>query len=470
MELWLIILIVICGLIYFITIPAICYHIWESWKSGKKLHLVSNTFIAVFAPLHLVFVALYLTGDRIIDTLKNIKKQGGIKGYLTWRKWEKLRSRAHDWIREKDREEEAIVSDAYKKGKIRRDEIPKSANAISDFELHGNLFGCVSTDLVYVENEYNETINDFFKRNPEIKLNYKGLRIVYLPQRIKDISCDEVLRYWNPGLKEHDVSHFKFATTDLLADLCYPDDAQKLRHGLMYSYGYSFNYDIEYLHGQYFPLEESDDEGLLSQIDKIAKEIYIRNTSGLFCTVERPSKDKKPTKDFADEHFYWEVNTLVDEIRERVERLEQHGISKIMLMKMLSEERELSRVVITKDMRIILPDYHDMEIKMEPLNKAVYLLFLRHPEGIVFKTLPDYRKELWEIYQKIKSNDLTERAKKSIEDVTNPCLNSINEKCARIRGAFISQFDDSLAKNYYIDGHRGEAKKIALPRDLVVWE
>ena len=65
---------------------------------------------------------------------------------------------------------------------------------------------------------------------------------------------------------------------------------------------------------------------------------------------------------------------------------------------------------------------------------------------------------------------MSERVIQSIEDVTNPLLNSINEKCARIRGAFVGQFDDHLARHYYIDGLRGEAKKIALPRDLVVWE
>ena len=44
------------------------------------------------------------------------------------------------------------------------------------------------------------------------------------------------------------------------------------------------------------------------------------------------------------------------------------------------------------------------------------------------------------------------------------------EKKEIIRGAFVSQFDDHLARYYYIDGLRGEPKKIALPRDLVVWE
>lgn len=118
----------------------------------------------------------------------------------------------------------------------------------------------------------------------------------------------------------------------------------------------------------------------------------------------------------------------------------------------------------------MLPDYNNMEIKMEPINKAVFLLFLRHPNGIKFKNLPDYRKELAEIYEKIKPSGLSARAIQSIEDVTNPCLNSINEKCARIRGAFISQFDEELAKHYYITGWRGEPKKIDIPRDLVIWE
>jgi hypothetical protein len=107
---------------------------------------------------------------------------------------------------------------------------------------------------------------------------------------------------------------------------------------------------------------------------------------------------------------------------------------------------------------------------MEPLVKAVYLLFLKHPEGILFKGLKDYREELLDIYKKLKPMGLNKRTIQSIEDVTNPLLNSINEKCARIRSAFVKEFDESLAKNYFVTGERGEAKKIALPRDLVNWE
>ena len=136
----------------------------------------------------------------------------------------------------------------------------------------------------------------------------------------------------------------------------------------------------------------------------------------------------------------------------------------------LKNQVKLSKLTITKDYAIILSDYDNKEVKMEPLVKAVYLLFLKHPEGIAFKQLPDYRQELIDIYNDLRPLGLNKRSLQSIEDVTNPLLNSINEKCARIRAAFVDKFDEHLAKNYFITGERGEAKKIILPQDLVVWE
>jgi uncharacterized protein (DUF1810 family) len=135
----------------------------------------------------------------------------------------------------------------------------------------------------------------------------------------------------------------------------------------------------------------------------------------------------------------------------------------------LKNQIKLSKLTITKDYSIMLSDYNK-EVKLEPIVKAVYLLFLNHPEGIAFKYLPDHRKELADIYQKIKPFGLNDRAIRSIEDVTNPLLNSINEKCSRIRAAFLPLVDASLLDQYIIIGKSGEEKKISLSRDLVVWE
>ena len=48
--------------------------------------------------------------------------------------------------------------------------------------------------------------------------------------------------------------------------------------------------------------------------------------------------------------------------------------------------------------------------------------------------------------------------------------NSINEKCSRIKEAFVSKIDDSLAQYYYVNGKRGEPKKVSIPSNLIVFK
>ena len=170
------------------------------------------------------------------------------------------------------------------------------------------------------------------------------------------------------------------------------------------------------------------------------------------------------------EEFDEETWGLLKEIEQRIRDLKQRGVSAYILEQLINKPEKLSRLEITADYRILLPDYNNMEIQMTPLVKAVYLLFLRHPEGIVFKHLMDYRDELKEIYKKIKGDRWIISQRRSIEDVTDPMKNSINEKCARVREAFVTRFDERLAKHYIITGERGEAKRIALPQELVKWE
>ncbi len=171
-----------------------------------------------------------------------------------------------------------------------------------------------------------------------------------------------------------------------------------------------------------------------------------------------------------DENEQFVSLTLVENMDIRVQKIRNKGMNEWTFRQLFKVKAQLSRLIISKDYQIKLPDYNDIEIKMEPLVKAVYLLFLKHPEGIVFKELTDYREELLGIYKQLRPMGLNKRTIQSIEDVTNPLLNSINEKCARIRSAFIKEFDESLAKNYFVTGERGETKKIILPRDLVVWK
>ena len=185
----------------------------------------------------------------------------------------------------------------------------------------------------------------------------------------------------------------------------------------------------------------------------------------------------------ADEHFD-DIDALDDETRQtlldiqhKLESVRLSGISEAIIAKFIKPMPTISMMVVTNDFHIILPDYGNMEITMEPLVKAVYVLFLRHPEGIMFKDLYDYREELETIYRcvKAKKNQIdrlldspfSPQISKSVESLCDPTKNSINEKCTRIKEAFILKFSDYLAQNYYITGSKATVKKISLPRSYV---
>jgi hypothetical protein len=143
---------------------------------------------------------------------------------------------------------------------------------------------------------------------------------------------------------------------------------------------------------------------------------------------------------------------------------------------------KLSRLLITKDYRFLLVDLGNKEIELQPVHKAVYLLFLAHPEGIEFKRLGEYREELTRYY--MQTAKMMDKAKimEGVDHLVNPLDNAINEKCSRIKKVFLEMMDEYMASYYIISGHTQKhiagssriwyerLKVIKLPRELVVSE
>ena len=114
----------------------------------------------------------------------------------------------------------------------------------------------------------------------------------------------------------------------------------------------------------------------------------------------------------------YHCSILLDEVKEKVRKLKAYGMDDAEIMAAMNEEELFPQLVVTEDYKVVLSDGANTEVKMEPLVKAVYLLFLSHPEGIVLKCLPDYRKELTTLYLLLRPYGMTDRVMQSIEDVT----------------------------------------------------
>lgn len=174
------------------------------------------------------------------------------------------------------------------------------------------------------------------------------------------------------------------------------------------------------------------------------------------------------------------------EVKRLVEQLVTAGRKDLLLkaigMPVLEELRleaakgKLSRLVITEDYRFLLVDYQQ-EVELQPVHKAVYLLFLAHPEGIEFKCLLDYREELLRYYLATARMMDKEKIVESVNHLVNPLDNAINEKCSRIKKAFLELMDEYKASYYMISSHTKKhiagrvwferLKVITLPRELV---
>lgn len=131
---------------------------------------------------------------------------------------------------------------------------------------------------------------------------------------------------------------------------------------------------------------------------------------------------------------------------------------------------KLSRLFINRQLNVYLLDYGFQELKMQPIIKTVYILFLKHPEGISFYDLKKYQAEICEIYRTISPHASKEILELNSSRLTNRQDNSMNEKISRIKGLIGSILPESIARQYMITGNRSEPKKIALDRSLVYWE
>jgi hypothetical protein len=140
---------------------------------------------------------------------------------------------------------------------------------------------------------------------------------------------------------------------------------------------------------------------------------------------------------------------------------------KMLYAQNFKQESPLSKLVIHKHRPFMLPDFGNIQVKLRPLEKALYLLFLIHPEGIYLSSLADHRQELYDIYSSIANNGTPEDMRARVDDLCNALSNSAMEKISRIKRCFEELIGEELARHYYIQGAHGEKKQIALDRSLV---
>ena len=129
------------------------------------------------------------------------------------------------------------------------------------------------------------------------------------------------------------------------------------------------------------------------------------------------------------------------------------------------------RILVNGDMKIVLPEYDELEIPMPAMCRTLYILFMKvHKQGggIVLKNMDEYRDEIMDIYGLVKPGASNSRVSRSIDNLCDPFGDSLNQTISRINRCIRNVITDKeLAQGYIITGQRGEPYSIGLDPSLI---
>lgn len=188
--------------------------------------------------------------------------------------------------------------------------------------------------------------------------------------------------------------------------------------------------------------EEDEDEDFLEHLDRERRDII--NRIGVLITEYVRQYHEMPPLDMFKKPFY----------------------GKFILPQSVEG---FSPVVVNGNLDIVLPQYNEIVLKMTPLPKIVYLLFLKHPEGLRLKDISDYSRELEELYLLVKPGSNEHLAASSIADLCTPGSESLNQKISMIKRCVRKQLEmPGLVDHYTISGRRGELYRLPAAVDCTL--
>ena len=300
--------------------------------------------------------------------------------------------------------------------------------------------------VIFVDNGADHRLNRYVKEHiKDIKNMFRreGLDFCYMPAMFdSDSKLSDQVHYLMPWRKGIDIEALEKIRTLQSGELIGAVNRLDAGAGVAYT---------------------GPNEEIVMKIDISQPNIYWNQFEEIAKAYGQNVRMTLRSKEKYDPCLYELFDTLVDR--------KPKGVVREIIEKALGNDIVLSKVVVGRSCDLSLPDYN-IKIHLRPMEMVLFVLFLRHPEGLTIKRLEDNRDEILKIYRKYTTFDEfdDESSIAPIERLFDIGSNAINEHRSRLKLAFEREFDSVVAQNYYITGKKGEKMQITLPRKLVKWE
>ena len=276
--------------------------------------------------------------------------------------------------------------------------------------------------VFFIASDFNMKMNRFIEDNIE-EINEifekEGLEFTYVPKAVKaDINGDPIA----PTLCSNHIS-------------------KPTRNGIAFS---AYHLDVSAL----------DTDGLmLTQFRDVAK-IYSRRNA-----ISYQERSEDP-----------EVIDLLYEMERIVRALKMKGVKPEVFDDMFESLEKPGSLKVSERGDISLPDFGNVMIKLNPMEKTLYLFMLKHPEGVLPDALVGFRKDILNIYRHhtIFDDDVTIEI--SVDSLLAEDKNVLYSNVSRIKDKFSKKLGTKIAANYVIVRDKDGAYRISLPQECIDWD
>jgi hypothetical protein len=119
--------------------------------------------------------------------------------------------------------------------------------------------------------------------------------------------------------------------------------------------------------------------------------------------------------------------------------------------------------------KMYLTDLGDLEVNLNPKERALYLVYLNHPEGISRANLIDFQVELMQYYAFFSNKWDGNQINEAVGLLTDALDQNFMQVLSRIRRKFKDTVGEDQSKTYSVESYDGKYK-ILLDRELVSYD
>lgn len=148
------------------------------------------------------------------------------------------------------------------------------------------------------------------------------------------------------------------------------------------------------------------------------------------------------------------ISTIVDTIKnlDREEGISwlKRALGDNLLENLEIPEPTISGLKVDDNFNLLLTDFGDTEVKIDPLTKSFYYMFLIHTEGVAYRYLEKYEKAVLELYKMISNRSNVDKMEQSVKYLLGYDSEIMPQKISRLRRTFTQFFPKSIVEKYYM--------------------